>query len=434
MRGQISLFRKELMEVADRVENNHFHVKRSTFLGGVDARVHRWFRLTPSFGPDLVRQILAEMDTPPSAVVLDPFAGAGTTLIEAKLAGHTAIGFEINPVLQFVCQQTLKWDHDVALLWSELDQIQGRYHRRKLSSKGKCPDDLGLTPPPIHNVSRWWRPDVLVDLLVLLEAIRSPSGNPEVAPFFELALAGVLVPHLTNVTLGRLQLHFVDRADEEIEVLETFDLHARNMIDDLGLLQKSPQRGTSKVFLTDAASPKLDSDLPPVARVVTSPPYPNRYSYVWNTRPHLYLLGFVTTGKEAALLDMRTIGGTWGSATSILAKGKVEPAFPVVGRVAGPVVEEIRANDNLMANYLMKYFNLLTKQIIEQDRLLAQDAKLAYVVGCSRLRGVYVETDVLLGRIFEGLNLGYRVSKLDRFRKRHSDLDLHESIVYARKT
>jgi tRNA G37 N-methylase Trm5 len=29
--------------------------------------------------------------------VLDPFSGVGTTLVEAVLGGHNAIGFEINP-------------------------------------------------------------------------------------------------------------------------------------------------------------------------------------------------------------------------------------------------------------------------------------------------------------------------------------------------
>jgi hypothetical protein len=87
-----------------------------------------------------------------------------------------------------------------------------------------------------------------------------------------------------------------------------------------------------------------------------------------------------------------------------------------------------------MANYLMKYFNKLCRQIVSQDELLTPDAKLAYVVGCSCLKDVYVETDVLLGRLFEALHLNYQVTSIERFRRRHSGKDLHESIVYVRKT
>ncbi len=86
-----------------------------------------------------------------------------------------------------------------------------------------------------------------------------------------------------------------------------------------------------------------------------------------------------------------------------------------------------------MANYLMKYFNLLAKQITNQHQFLAPDARMAYVVGCSWLKGIYVETDVLLASLFEGLGLGYKVDSIERFRRRHSGKDLHESIVYVRR-
>lgn len=248
-----------------------------------------------------------------------------------------------------------------------------------------------------------------------------------------LALAGVLVPDLTNVTLGRLQLHFVDRSEDKIEVWETFSEHVSSMIEDVVSIERVHPIGTARIFHTDATAPNLPADLPLVDRVITSPPYPNRYSYVWNTRPHLYFLGFFSTAKEASDLDLRTIGGTWGTATSVLQKGVVPYEIAPMATILGPVVDEIRRSDNLMANYVVKYFNLLVRQIRAQHRLLAPDAQLAYVVGCSRIKGVYVETDVLLARIFEALDLGYTVSAVERFRRRHSGKDLFESTVLVRR-
>jgi hypothetical protein len=169
----------------------------------------------------------------------------------------------------------------------------------------------------------------------------------------------------------------------------------------------------------------------PINCVITSPPYPNRYSYVWNTRPHLYFLDFFTTPKEASELDKTTIGGTWGTATSMLGKGVIAPEFDTVEEKILPIVEEIRESDNLMANYVMKYFNLLARQIDKMNHLPTENLRCAYVVGNSRIKGVYIETDVLLGHIFNGL--GYKVESIDRIRKRHSGKDLHESIVYAVK-
>jgi hypothetical protein len=367
------------------------------------------------------------MNTPPGAVVLDPFAGAGTTLIEARLGGFSAVGFEVNPFLAFVCEASLNWELDPEALGQDLREIQKTFQqRRRTYSLGVN----GLAPPSIHNVNRWWRPDVLTDLLVLHESLRQGSINQGHRRFFELALAGVLVPELTNVTLGRLQLHFINRDRDLIDVWTTFFRHATSMIRDLKQVLRVPSPGPGKVYNVDATALPGECLSLQVDRVVTSPPYPNRYSYVWNTRPHLYFFGFFRSAKEAGDLDLKTIGGTWGTATSSLLKGRLDAKFPAVKRVVTHVADEIRATDNLMANYLTKYFNQLCAQIMAQQPLLKPGARLAYVVGCSWLKGIYIETDVMLAKLFD--SLGYNVEGVERFRRRHSGKDLHESIVYVR--
>lgn len=421
-------------DLSDRVQLVPIEVGRSTFVAGQAQRVHRWFRLTPSFGPDLVQHILATTKTPPHSCVLDPFAGAGTTLIESKLEGHQAFGFEINPLLHFVCATSVDWGARSSEIGDMLSVLRETYSAEVKRSAGKHIDELGLEIPPIHDPFRWWRPDVLRNLVILRNAIDSITRmNPRVNAFLRLALAGVLVPDLTNVTLGRLQLHFIDRSNDRIDVWGSFHSHASAMLEDIQAVACVRSNGSATAFHTDATRPSVPSDLPPIDRVITSPPYPNRYSYVWNTRPHLYLLGFFNKAKDASELDMHTIGGTWGSATSVLQKGVVPYVLKTMEPILEPVVGQIRKGDNLMANYLVKYFNLLVQQIRVQHPLLAPNAQLAYVVGCSRLKDVYVETDVLLGRLFEALDLGYRVVAIERFRRRHSGKDLFESTVFVRR-
>jgi hypothetical protein len=417
--------------VDDRVSHNHVPVRKSTFLAGVSVPVHRWFRLTPSYGPDLVQKMLSDMATERRHIVLDPFCGAGTTVIECKMEGIQSIGFEVNPLLHFVCEASTQWSLEVASLKAAHLRIGERFAGDRKRWEGKSSRQIDIRLPQIHNVNRWWRDDILKELVLLREVIDSECNDDSTRSFFRLGLAGVLVPDLTNVTLGRLQLHFIDRSGDTIDVWETYHAHVARMLADLAAISDDARSVPSRVYCLDSTSDAVLQISHKVDRVITSPPYPNRYSYVWNTRPHLYLLGIFDRSSQAATLDLKTIGGTWGTATSSLMKGTVEPAYPVIEEVVTPVASEIRKADNLMANYLLHYFNRLAQQIVSQSRILADNGRCAYVVGCSRLKGVYVETDVLLGKIFEGLRLGFRTSRIERIRKRHSGKDLHESIVYA---
>jgi hypothetical protein len=415
--------------IENAISYNHIPVQRSTFKGGLGASIHRWFRLTPSFGPDLVVEMMSKLGCQSGDTALDPFSGASTTLIESALNGINSYGFEINPLLHWVGKVCIDWTPDVDELRRDLELILKDFEKRVSQISFEDLDKNGLEIPPIHNPLRWWRKDVLRDLLVLKRSIRQQCQAEQNSEFFMLTFAGVLVPDLTNVTLGKLQLHFIDREADVIDVKGTFKNHADTMISDLQLVKKISTPGTAKIFHTNSVTLEGVEIEKPVSCVITSPPYPNRYSYVWNTRPHLYMLDFFSNAKQASDLDKKTIGGTWGTATSMLAKGRVDPEFDFFNEAITPIIEEIREQDNLMANYVMKYFNLLALQIKAMENLPQSKLRCAYVVGNSRVKGVYVETDVLLAKIFSGL--GYGIDSIERIRKRNSGKDLHESIVYA---
>jgi len=406
------------------------HVNKSTFKGGLSVPVHNWFRLTPSFGPPLVDYMLNVMGFRQGQKVLDPFSGACTTQIQCKLMGIPSYGFEINPLLYFVGTTSLNWNLKKSVLKNEFKNIKNSYLSDENNYLNARIEELPI--PKIHNPFRWWREDVLRKMLCLKKTILSIENN-SIKDFFLLAFVCCLVPDLTNITLGRLQLHFITRDNDNIDVLGSFSEKVAVMIDDIGKVSDLKDV-ISKIYYCD--STKLDDDIIgefTADYIVTSPPYPNRYSYVWNTRPHLYFFDFFSKPKEASDLDKKTIGGTWGTATSCLQKGTIEPINDIVGKAAGKVVSDIREKDSLMANYVMKYFNMLAAQILQAEHVLSDKSKVAYVVGNSWIKGVYINTDEILQSIFLDSGIGYKSARIERFRRRHSGKDLYESIVFASK-
>ncbi|MFQ5872207.1 MAG: DNA methyltransferase [Dehalococcoidia bacterium] len=73
-----------------------FHSKEK-----VEGFTHRFYRYPARFSPDFVRQVISELSDN-GDIVLDPFMGGGTTMVEALAAGRQAIGIDINGLAHFI--------------------------------------------------------------------------------------------------------------------------------------------------------------------------------------------------------------------------------------------------------------------------------------------------------------------------------------------
>src|SRR4051812_30520194 len=62
---------------------------------------HRFYRYPARFSPRFARSAI-EQFTNAGDVVLDPFMGGGTTIVEALSAGRKCIGSDINPLSEFI--------------------------------------------------------------------------------------------------------------------------------------------------------------------------------------------------------------------------------------------------------------------------------------------------------------------------------------------
>jgi DNA modification methylase len=99
---------------AERTERNNLHAHYAgristnaelsralvSFQANKSAPFYRWLKYREGFSTDLVRHLLKKLEFPQKDVlrVLDPFAGAGTTLTTATKAGCKAVGIELLPV------------------------------------------------------------------------------------------------------------------------------------------------------------------------------------------------------------------------------------------------------------------------------------------------------------------------------------------------
>lgn len=406
-----------------------------TFYGKKDEAVHRWYLLTAAYAPAHVRRILSEFEDDRGVRrVLDPFAGTGTTLLEAKKQGHDAVGVEYNPVYHEVATAKTTWSLDPDRLAAATDDLFDRARHYRAEWDGVAVDDFeaefGIHVPHIYDRQRWWHDAVLRDLLAARDAIADLDVDADGRRFLRTGILGILV-EVSNATYNHVSLTYMDDPPDpdDVDVFDTLDAKLQGMLADLRVVHGIDDPGTVEVRRGDSTALAEHVAADEVDTVVTSPPYPNRYSYLRETRPHLFFFDMVEDAGEVGDMALDSIGGTWGRATSQLEDAEIEPENDVVGELVGDLAAEIGGADARMENYVLKYFNKMERHLRDVDRVVDDGGKLAYTVGNSKLKDVVVPTDEILAELFRVH--GFPEVRITRERQRNSKTELYEAVVYG---
>lgn len=388
---------------------------------------HGWLRLTPAYSRKIVEQILD--DSPDATRVFDPFSGTGTTPVSSAFRGLSAVASELNPFLVWL--GNVKLAH-----YSEAELSVARKlgdHVLELSRRGAA---VPSPAPPIHRIERWWTPTTLLQLQLLKSAIdQATESGGAVRNLLLSAFCRTLI-RVSNAAFNHQSMSFKTEiaqgdllGEDAGAVLEAFRDDSAHTIQSA----RDNPRGDARVLEADArdAHERLKGES--FDLVITSPPYPNRMSYIRELRPYMYWLGYLTNGRDAGELDWQAIGGTWGVATSRLAEWSRPPDAIELPRLA-PVLDLVRHQDNkngnLLANYIDRYFVDMFQHLVGLKELLRRGATIHYVVGNSTFYGALLPVEELFADMFR--ILGFDEVTVHALRKRNSKKELVEFDVVAR--
>jgi DNA modification methylase len=223
---------------------------------------------------DLPRALLEALPCPENTIVFDPFAGSGTTLIEAQRRGIPSVGVDLNPIACLIARvKTSSLPAGLSEKAREVSQAAGR-------NKSPLRWD-------IPNIDHWFKESVQKSVAALLCEIND-LREERMRDALRLALSSILVRVSNQDSDTRYAA--VEKEVTEEGVFENF-VNAANKLNK-ALLARDWSLTTAKVIEANTLTLEPGDLEGRVGLVITSPPYPNAYEYWLYHKYRMWWLGF----------------------------------------------------------------------------------------------------------------------------------------------
>lgn len=448
---QFKLFETDIDQSERIVESGESRFGDPSFAGNKSQPIHRWVPWIAGFSSDFVRNALRKYSDC-KGLILDPFCGVGTTLVEGALQGHSVIGFEINPYAAHA--SITKVDaHRISV-----DELRKLISEFETFYKDRVASDYlpqHLPPKGFKTRTEFYSPGVLRKVLIFHDFISS-INDPSLRDLFRLAFASTMVLYSNysyEPSLGRR----VSAGKSEIidfPVGRTISDKLHEMAKDIAWFKGALQTRIfdARVYCESFFNYRNCLSCTSVDIIITSPPYLNNYHYNRNTRPQQYWLGYATHPRDLRKLEHANFGKYW---QTVRDQNRLCLNFSLPGSDLEERIETLRSlntekgiyGGNGWANYASAYFNdcHLFAQAIKW--VLKPGATALIVIGNSILQGIMIPTDVYFAEIAQSIGLelvgidvprtariGNSIIQSDvRVAKAEPSQQLYESIVELKK-
>ncbi|MFX1297402.1 MAG: DNA methyltransferase [Promethearchaeota archaeon] len=363
-------------------------------------------------------------------LILDPFCGCGTTLVEAMLLQRNGYGLDINPLAQLITKVKTT-PLDLTLLSKECTALE---QFLKINSRNSVVSEEKI--PYFPNLSYWFTPKILQELVKLQRYIFNVSDST-IQDFFLLILASII----REVSLAdRDQLHPARTKysrKKENSTIQTYEIFRKSLHFRLPIIKEFSQYDFSEISVQvieeDATKIKCPSK---VNLAVTSPPYVNALDYVRIHKLEAFWAGLLTP-KEIPTLHRKFIG------TENVYKDYYYNLPEFSNQELNQLISQIASFDRKRAGIVALYFTRMFENLKEVYQLLQPGGHYCIVIGSNNIRNIHVPTPKIFIQFAEDeigyentVNYSYEVinKRLKIPRARHGGNIKKEWIIILQKS
>ena len=324
--------------------------------------------------PLIAKKIIEKYATRKDDLILDPFCGSGTVLVEALVHNKNAIGFDINPLAVLIAKAKTT-PINPKILKEEIEKLLDEIRR----------DNSNYPEPPIPNLYYWFKPNVVKELSKILHHIKEIKEE-EIYNFFATAFS-YCVWKVSNTRKGEYKLYRI--SEEQLakwnpNVLLTFSEILYENLRGMRAFYKIMEGKSVKaeIYQKDVRECWLENE---VTLILTSPPYGDSKTTVaygqFSRYPALWL-GL----KDVIDVDKKSLGG-------IRRRGDVSK---LESETLEDVFNKVYEKDPNRAWDLYSFFYDMDRAISKLSEALKKNGYMVFVIGNRTVRRIKVPTDKIL--------------------------------------
>lgn len=340
--------------------------------------------------------------------LLDPMAGSGTTLVEAKLSGRNAIGYDIDPLACLIAQVKCRELPDKSIEDSFdliIENVKKQLNQSDTKIDGK-ENQKQFDMPEFLNRAYWFSPEVSNSLSALSAVISNTQMTDDLRDFFWVAFSSII---LTKVSVANARdiihsRHHYFEHKVNPNVIQKFSDKVQKMRKQMAELQTlcgDIPKVDIVVEQSDARELPLEDNS--IDLVFTSPPYATALDY---PRAHFLSVAWMQKRLGLDLEQYKTNGATYIGSE----RGHIGRKFQIDEMISSfsltkETLLKLAVTDIRQANLIQRYFVDMTKVLREINRVLKLGSSAIIVVCPSHIRKIEIQTHKLLTEIAEQSNL-----------------------------
>ncbi len=377
---------------------------------------YRWYKYKEAFSATLVEYLLTEYKKEIKGIIIDPFAGSGTSIFASSELGYNAVGIELLPIgIEVIktrlnlqkglsdkeCKRLLFWKNNhpwkhqkQRLSLPSLRITEGAYPQETLIQLEQYLAHLKNETTVIQNILKF-------ALLCVLESISYTSKDGQYLRWDYRADRKYSSRNFQKSLILPFEKAITQKFEE---ILEDTRFYGQGEL--FGSIKKCGEihiiEGSCLEIL-----PTLESNS--YNGLITSPPYCNRYDYTRTYALELALLGI----NEEQLSDLRqkmlscTVENRCKSMinkwTNAIREANHQQLLQQILNFLNLELEEGRLNNKGIPRMIKGYFYEMSCVIAECFRILTSGSPFFMVNDNVRYAGIEIPVDIILSDIAQSL-------------------------------